>query len=208
MSADRRPTGPRLGVSGPLRLLRRSRDAAPALEEVHLLDGLAAALEAGMPTHRAVQLALDGASRAGVVRPEWAELRRAADLGQSLGPVWVRVARRTGSPTLAAAGRAWVVAVATGAPLAGAVRAAAHGARERHRLARALETATAGARATATVLGLLPLAGVGLASVLGVGPVTLYGSAPALASLVGGAGLLATGHAVVRAMVARVGGAG
>ena len=161
-----------------------------------------------MPTHRAVQLALDGASRAGVVRPEWAELRRAADLGQSLGPVWVRVARRTGSPTLAAAGRAWVVAVATGAPLAGAVRAAAHGARERHRLARALETATAGARATATVLGLLPLAGVGLASVLGVGPVTLYGSAPALASLVGGAVLLATGHAVVRAMVARVGGAG
>lgn len=174
------------------------------LEEVHLLDALAAALEAGLPTERALRLAMDSVTGAGPAPAAWSDLRRCADLGLPLAAAWTRVARRTGSPTLAAAGRSWTVATLSGAPLAAAVRSSAHAARERHRLTRAVEVATAGARATASVLGLLPVAGVGLAAVLGIGPATLYGSLPALLSAGTGLVLLATGHLIVRALVSRV----
>ena len=64
-------------------------------------------------------------------------------------------------------------------------------------LERAVDVATAGARATAAVLGLLPLAGVGLAALLGVGPTRLYGSPAALASASAGLVLLGVGLTAV-----------
>ncbi|WP_162803060.1 type II secretion system F family protein [Ornithinimicrobium avium] len=167
---------------------------------MQLLDGLAAALEAGLSTEHALRVVLEPVGPAGSLGP-WSELSRAAREGQPLAPSWSRLARRTGSPTAASVARAWSVAASTGAPLAAAVRSSAHAARERHRLERAVEVATAGARATATVLGLLPLAGVGLAALLGIGPVALYGDALALASAGLGLLLLAGGHATVRRMV-------
>lgn len=179
---------------------RRRRD----LQEIHLLDALAAALEAGLPTHQALTLALDSAASAGEVPESWADLRRSAALGLPLAQAWARLARRSGSPTLGAAARAWGVATASGAPLATSVRSGAHAARERARLVRAVEVATAGARASVTVLSLLPVAGVGLAAVLGVGPAQLYGTVPAVASATLGVVLLVVGHAVTRAMVGRV----
>ncbi|HSP61220.1 MAG TPA: hypothetical protein VLO09_09175, partial [Ornithinimicrobium sp.] len=90
-----------------------------------------------------------------------------------------------------AVARAWAVAAATGAPLAAAVRASAEAARERRRLHRAVEVATAGARATGRVLALLPLAGLGLAALLGIGPRELY--AHPLAAGAAGVGLLLLG---------------
>lgn len=181
-----------------------ARSRGDAHLDVHLLDALAAALEAGMPTQRALCLALDSAAVVDRLPPAWEDLRRAAELGLPLAPSWTRLARRTGSPTVAAAARAWAVATASGSPLAAAVRASAQAARERHRLLRAVEAATAGARATATVLSLLPVAGIGLAAVLGIGPVSLYASRAALASALLGVVLLGAGHLVVRAMAARV----
>lgn len=170
-------------------------------EELQVLDGLAAALEAGLPVPRALALALD---RAGDGDGPWAELTRAAELGQALGPAWERTARRSRSRTLASVARAWRVASLTGAPLAGAIRVAAHTARERRRLERAVEVATAGARATVTVLTLLPVAGVGLAAGLGVPPGTLYGHPVAQASAGAGALLVLLGQIWSRRMVARV----
>lgn len=169
-------------------------------EHVQLLDGLAAALDAGLSTGHALRVALESA-RPAAGRDPWSELARAAADGQPLAPAWARLARRTRSRTAASVARAWAVAAATGAPLAAAVRFSAHEARERHRLERAVEVATAGARATASVLGLLPVAGVGLAALLGIGPAALYG-AP-LGALSAGLGLvlLGLGHAVVRRMV-------
>lgn len=199
------PTGPPSpGARGSVVRRMLTRPARRDLAEVHLLDALAAALEAGLPTDRALHLALDSVEDEGRVAGAWADLRRSADLGLPLAPSWDRAARRTGSPTIAAAGRAWAVAALSGAPLAAAVRSSAHAARERHRLLRAVEVATAGARATVTVLGLLPVAGVGLAAVLGIAPTTLYGSPPAVVSAAAGLALLLVGHLVVRALVARV----
>jgi tight adherence protein B len=185
-----------------LRLARlRRRSGQPgAVEEVQLLDGLAAALEAGLPTGRAVEVAIGGDTRAGAAAP-WPDLVRAAREGQPLGPAWQRLARRTGSRTIATVARAWTVASVTGAPVAAAVRSSAHAARERRRLERAVEVATAGARATARVLGLLPLGGVALAAMLGIGPVTLYSHPLAGASAALGVVLLLGGHLLVRRMV-------
>lgn len=183
-------------------LRSRSSTARDVAREVQLLDGLAAALEAGLPVPQAVEVAL--APQGGAVDGPWAELHRAAVEGQPLGQAWQRVARRTRSPTAAAVARAWAVAAASGAPVAAAVRSSAQAARERRRLERAVETATAGARATATVLTVLPVAGVGLATLLGVPPQHLYGHPLAVASAALGVVLLAVGALVVRRMVASV----
>lgn len=175
---------------------------ARSREEVALLEGLAAALEAGLPTEHAVSVVLEvhdrGRGRA------WEPLSLAASRGQALAPAWARVARWTASPTVASVARAWVVASATGAPLAEAVRSSASAARERHRLRQAVRTATAGARATVLVLSLLPLAGLGLAAAIGVGPVRLYADPVALAAALVGLTLLGLGHLVVQRMVGRV----
>lgn len=100
--------------------------------------------------------------------------------------------------------RAWRVAALTGAPLARAVRVSAHVSRERRRLERAVQVATAGARATVTVLTLLPVAGVGLAAVLGVSPLVLYSHPVALASAGAGALLVVVGQLWSRRLVGRV----
>lgn len=174
--------------------------------ELQVLDGMAAALEAGLPVARGVRLAVAdvGPGLGPSSAAAWSALGRAASEGQQLGPAWERLARHTRSPTLVSVARAWRVADLTGAPLAEALRVSAHAARERHRLGRAVEVAVAGPRATVTVLTLLPVAGVGLAAVLGVGPAQLYGDPVAQAAVGCGAVLLLLGQAWVRRLVAGV----
>lgn len=177
--------------------------------ELQVLDGVAAALDAGLPVGRSLTASIAGATGHGADRSDrqaWALLRRAAQEGHALAPAWERLARQTGSSTAAAVARSWRVASLTGAPLAASLRVSAHASRERHRLERAVDVATAGARATVTVLSLLPLAGIVLAAVLGVGPAALYGSPVALASLAAGGVLLVVGHLLVRRMVDQVRG--
>lgn len=171
-------------------------------EELALLDSLAAALEAGLPTRQALVVCL----RSGGARrtTAWDELERAAAEGLSLAPAWARVGRRTRSSSLAAVARAWTVAATTGAPLATAVRSSTAAARERRRLRQAVRTATAGAQATVWVLTLLPFAGVGMAFAIGVGPAVLFGSAVSLVSAGLGLCLLAAGHLIVRRLTRRV----
>lgn len=170
--------------------------------ELALVDGLASALDAGLPVPRAVRLAVEETGPG--AGSGWGNLSRAAAEGQQLAPAWQRLARQTGSPTVAAVARAWRISALTGAPLADALRVSAHVARERQRLARAVEVATAGPRASVTVLSLLPLAGVALAAVLGVGPSTLYGHPLAQASAGTGALLVLVGQVWVRRMVSAV----
>lgn len=169
-----------------------------------VLDDLSAGLEAGLPVPRAVSLALTHRPVHGPGHEAWSALDLASRDGQGLAPAWARLARATGSPAVASVARAWRVAGLTGAPLSAALRVSATTARERLRLERAVGTATAGARATASVLTVLPVAGVLLAAVLGVGPATLYGSVPALVSAGLGAVLLLVGQVLVRAVVGRV----
>lgn len=198
------------------RLLRRlgvPRAARARGLELQVLDGLAAALEAGLPVPRAVALAVSevgpGQERQQDQREPgeasgWDELARAAAQGHALAPAWQRLARRSDSPTLDSVARAWRVASLTGAPLARAIRLSAHVSRERHRLERAVQVATAGARATVTVLTLLPLAGVGLAAVLGVSPLVLYSHPVALVAAGFGVLLVIVGQLWSRRLVGRV----
>ncbi|WP_298888318.1 type II secretion system F family protein [uncultured Serinicoccus sp.] len=189
-----------------LRSLARHRSGVGAdAEELEVVDTVAAALEGGLPVSRAVELALERARptpREG--GPEWAVVARAAREGEPLAPAWDRVARRAGTPTLGAVARSWQVASRSGAPLAEALRVSAHTARERRRLENAVDAASAGARATATVLTCLPLAGVALAAVLGVPPTALYATPTAWACLAAGATLLLLGQVLVRSLVADV----
>ncbi|WP_157621770.1 type II secretion system F family protein [Serinicoccus hydrothermalis] len=208
---SRRTGSPGAGRSRVLRWRTRAGRRAARAErsatlELAVVGTIAAALEAGLPVARAVALAVP--ERAGdadaAEGPDWQPLARAAGEGQQLAPVWGRLGHVTGSPTLAAVARSWAVATRSGAPIADALRVSAHVARERQRLERAVGAASAGARATATVLTWLPVAGVALSAVLGVGPVALYGTPPALLCLGAGAVLLLVGQLLVRRLVAQV----
>ncbi|WP_010148242.1 type II secretion system F family protein [Serinicoccus profundi] len=203
---SRRALGRRLLARlGRLRGGRRDPDADLVARELEVVDTIAAALEGGLPVGRAVELALER-TRPAVpgAGPDWGIVARAAQEGEPLAPAWERLARRSGTPTVAAVARSWQVAARSGAPLAEALRVSARTARERRRLEDAVQTASAGARATATVLTLLPLAGIGLAAMLGVHPAALYATPLAWACLGAGAALLLLGQVLVRRLIAQV----
>lgn len=214
-AAAERPvrTSVRQDVDRLLLRLGAGRSARARERELQVLDGLAAALEAGLPVPRAVTLAVSEVMsdpeqprdrRERWRASDWDELARAAGQGQALAPAWQRLARRSDSLTLDAVARAWRVASVTGAPLARAIRLSAHVSRERQRLERAVHVATAGARATVTVLTLLPLAGVGLAAALGVSPLVLYSHPVALVAAGSGALLVVVGQLWSRRLVRQV----
>lgn len=181
------------------------RRATPAGQDLlPLLDALAAALRAGLPPAAAVSLAAEGQSdglRAVVVRP----VLDAARAGRPTAAAWERAARARGGVELAAVARAVALSEHLGAPLADAVAGAAQAVRARREMYRRLQTATAGARATAALLTALPLGGLGVAATMGVGPTELYGSPAALASLLLGLLLLALGRLIVHRLIRRVG---
>lgn len=166
-----------------------------------VLDQLCAALRSGLPPAEAVAMARTGAGLP--VREALAVVLEAARDGRPCAPAWARVVRSSSAPELALVARSWAVSERLGAPLADAVESASRALRSRRDLDSKLETATAGARTTAAILTLLPVAGVGLALLMGIGPATLYGSWPALCSLAGGLLLLAVGRVVVTGMISR-----
>lgn len=182
---------------------RRHTGVAPRVDDLFpLLDGLAGALRAGLPAAEALDLV--GADLPDRVHQLVRPVRAAAAAGYPCAAAWERAARESTSPDLALLARSWAVSERLGAPLADAVDSTARGLRSRRALAARLATATAGARATVTVLTLLPAAGVGLAALMGIGPAELYGSPVAVASLVLGCVLLAVGRVVVHRMINRV----
>lgn len=168
-----------------------------------LLDGYAAALRAGLPATGALEVVASSgpASWTRLVRPVLA----AASDGRPTAPAWSRLARVHRSAELALVARSVALSERLGAPLAAAIGAAAKAVRARQQHDQRLRTATAGARATATLLTALPLGGLGVAAVLGLGPRELYGSLPALLSLLLGLVVLLLGRAVVAVLVTRLG---
>ncbi len=168
-----------------------------------LLDGLAAALRAGLPTVEAltvVSSTLAPATRSVLVGP----VLSAAREGRASGPVLRRHARRTGDRDLAALARAWELSERVGIPLADAVSTAAQVGRARMAHRHRVTTATAGARATSGLLTALPVGGLGVAALLGLAPTEVYDTPWSLASLGMGVLLLLAGRRVVTWMVRRV----
>lgn len=178
------------------------RPGADAARWLPLLDQLAAALRVGLPPAEALTLALRGAPEA--MRDQLDPVVTAAQEGRACGPAWLRTARSAGSAELELLARSWLISERLGAPLADAVDSAGRGLRSARDLASKLETATVGARSTALILTLLPVAGVGIALLMGIGPAQLYGSAPALVSLALGVLLMMGGRVIVTRMIAGV----
>lgn len=180
---------------------RRRRPAHPDL--LPLLDGLAASLSAGLTPEEALRMASRSSPQEGlegVLTPVLA----AAQEGAPLGGPWQRVARDHHHPDLAALARAWVISERLGCPLAEAVSSTASTSRARAMLEQRLDSATAGARATCMLLTVLPLGGVGIALMLGIDPMSLYGTPISAASALAGLGLLMAGRWIVNRMVAGV----
>lgn len=173
-----------------------------------LLGAIAPALDAGMAPAAALGVAAEARSGSGQLDPLGAltrDLASAAAQGAMLGPLWRDAARSSGSSELLLLSRAWSLSEDMGVPLAQAVRTTAGLLEGRIAHERGLAGAVAGARATVTVLTVLPIGGPLLALVLGIGPGELYaGSRLTQVSLGLGLCLAAIGRWWVHRMVRAV----
>lgn len=188
---------------GPRAWLRRLRfPSSSEVDVMPLLDGLRASLAAGLTPEESLRMAARGAepSLASALLP----VVEAAQEGRPLARVWQRVARSEGQRDLASLSRAWAISERLGCPLADAVATTASTSRARTVLSQRLDSATAGARATCALLSALPLGGVGIALMLGIDPVKLYGSPIAGASAGVGVCLLVAGRWLVSRMITNV----
>ncbi len=185
---------------------RRRQDSSIEVTDdqaLALLDALAPALGAGLTPAEALRAAsstIPDARDSGLLVPV---IRAAAD-GRPLGPAWERLAHRTGHPDVASLARAWSVSERLGCPLAEAVRQTARSCRDRTLMQQRLTSATAGTRATSTLLTLLPIGGTAMAPLLGLNPAQLYGTPVAWACLLLGGLLILLGRWIVGRMVAQV----
>lgn len=181
---------------------RRATSSSPGI--LALLEGIAPALEAGLPPAVAVRLsgaalgsALDPATQAFV-----GELADVCEQGSPIAPVWQAWAARTGSADLSFVAAAWQLSERTGAPLAEAVQRAVVSVRESQERARRVNVAVAGPRATVVVLTVLPLTGPVFGLACGVPPTELYLSNPiGAASAVVGVVLIWAGRLWCRRLV-------
>lgn len=176
-------------------LVRRGRGGHHELEAIlGVLDALVPALRAGLAPASALGCLDLWGARSARVSVLLNDLLDAAEQGEPLAPVWLRHARDVGSAEVALIGRAWALSESLGAPLADCVGMAADLVRQRMARERRLSVALAGPRATTTVLTLLPLAGPGVALLMGIGPGELYSGVPALASVALGLLFLGAGR--------------
>ena len=121
------------------------------------------------------------------------------------GPAALREVGDADRPELVWLAAGWELALAQGAPLAPVAHRIADAARDRLQHRRAVRAEMAGPRASARLLAMLPLFGVGLGAALGADPLHVLVATPAgLTCLVGalvleGAGLCWTGALLRRA---------
>lgn len=177
-----------------LRAEREHAEATHGLAEG--LGSFAAEVRSGAPLPAAADAA--GADAHPVTARAFALVSATARLGGDV-PAALRSAGRS-EPVAAAhldrVAAAWALADRHGIALAGPAEAAARDLRARARVAARLRAQLAGPRATATVLALLPLLGVGLGEAIGAHPwAVLSGPAFGQVLLVVGVGLVCAGVA-------------
>lgn len=189
-----------------------------------MIDAVAAAMRAGLPVvqalesvHRSLGASAPAAARAGVRATSGhgaAAAQHDADLllgplsaaraGRSVAAAWHRLARERGSTDLAMVARTWELSERTGAAIGDGLGLAAAAGRDRREVRRKVASATAGARATSTLLTGLPLAGVLLAGAGGMSVAEVYATPVAWVSASLGLALLLLGRRVVRRQIRRV----
>lgn len=160
-----------------LRTWWNDRRKSAANDELHVLRALVAELRTGLPPDRALCAAQSE-------RVVWPRAARAAQWGSQ-----VAEALTEECPPLAAC---WRVNARTGAPMAPMVERLIDSRTDDAHTRTALAAALAGPRATARMLALLPVIGIGLGSLLGTQPLAwLLG--PGLPAFVAGGVLAAAG---------------
>jgi tight adherence protein B len=200
---ERSPGDGALAVARTARRRGRAADALPEGQLVSVLEGLTATLRAGLTPARALhhlaasrgaadQRAGSGADGASCWTDQLLErLAAEATAGSALEPVWRREAVARGSPALLAVAEGWAMTERHGAPLVDVLDVVARALRDGARTQAAVDVALAGPRATATLLGVLPLGGLVLGELVGVHPVAVLLGTSAGRGL-GSAGLACT----------------
>jgi tight adherence protein B len=158
-------------------------------------DALVAELRSGQPAQRALE-------QVGRDWPELAPVVNAARLGGDVPAALRSLARVPGSESLREVAAAWHVSTRSGAGLADVLERMGTALREQEDSARETAAAVAPARATAQLLAVLPLVGLGLGSALGGDPLhVLFGSVVGSALLVIGVSLALVGVVWVERLV-------
>ena len=178
---------------GRLRAQRRAR-ADPTVVLLQILEAVAAQVHGGAVPTVAWDAAVEvlGAPAAHLPRARGAPLADA--LRQLPG----------GDRIVLSVAAAWSLADDVGAPLADVLDQLAAGLRHEADVDAEIEASLAGPRATARLLAVLPVAGVGLGELIGAGPVhVLVGTPVGRLSGLGGLALALGGHLWTRRLVAR-----
>lgn len=152
---------------------RRAAAAARRAQVLAACDALVAELRSGQSTLRALER----------VAEEWTELAPVASasrMGADVPDALRTLARLPGAAALKQLAAAWQVSFRSGAGLAGVLERMSGAMREQEDIARETTAAVAPARATAHLLAVLPLVGLGLGTALGGDPLHVC-SAPASA---------------------------
>ncbi len=190
------------GVAAHLVARARTR-AAAATRRAHVLaacDSLVAELRSGQPTLRALER----------VAEEWSDLSSvasAARMGADVPHAFRTLALLPGAAALTELAAAWQVSVRSGAGLAGVLERMSETMRDQDDIAREVAAAVAPARATAQLLGVLPVVGLGLGTALGGDPLQiLLGTPVGTVLLVLGASLSLVGLLWVEHLVNVVAG--
>lgn len=166
--------------------LRRARRATQRAV-IELCDALAAELRAGLPAVRAIEGACGAPSR-------WAALIAAARLGGDVATALRGLARSPGGEGLFAIAAAWDVAGQSGAALSTVLDRVAEALRSDEEARAEVIAALGPPRATAKMLAVLPVFGLGLGVSMGAQPVTfLLGSEVGLGCLTAGVVLALAG---------------
>jgi tight adherence protein B len=159
-----------------------------------------AELRSGQPTLRALER----------VAEEWSDLSSvasAARMGADVPHAFRTLALLPGAAALTELAAAWQVSVRSGAGLAGVLERMSETMRDQDDIAREVAAAVAPARATAQLLGVLPVVGLGLGTALGGDPLQiLLGTPVGTVLLVLGASLSLVGLLWVEHLVNVVAG--
>lgn len=173
-----------------------------------ILELVTPSLAAGVPPARAVATSIDLVVEplpAGPLRDDLLDIAAAARSGESLGSRWTRLAETYAVEGLDVVGQAWELSESVGCGLRRSLDTAVGLMRRQIDRERHLREITAGPRATMHLLTLLPVAGVGLCALMGVGPLHLYSGSLLLPVVLPGCGLLLAGRLLVRRMIASAG---
>lgn len=193
------------------RLRRRAAGGEPFERALlALLDATAAALRAGLPPARALELGglTLPAESPSVVVEFVADAVDVSARGLPVAPVWRELAGGARSSVVPGVAAAWGLSETTGCPLAEAVERATTDLRGAIATRRKVRAAVAGPQATVTVLTVLPLTGPLFGLACGVTPGELYGNVVGVSCLGGGLVLMWLGRLWCRRLVLRAEHAG